>query len=641
MRLFFLLLLYINVFIVSSQEIENCFVNNKKYEKLLKKMNDNLSHYTFSEVDKILKEIINEEGVSAQILDFYALIYFLKDDFQKSRSYSSKVLEFCPDNFSNSNFIMGFLSYEYRDYDLSVDLISTSLSLGLNERFNDQAVLILERASILSKIMNDTVPYNPEIVEGISTEADEYLPLISPDQEMVFFTRKGKIDEYGLFNKKSEDFIYSTGNLDNFNSGEQMPYPFNQNNNEGGASISIDNKFLYFTICSKYVSSYNNCDIYYVEKLEDGKWSDLISLESINQSKSWESQPSISPDGKTLIFASDRKGGFGGIDLYFVKKDENGFWGQPINMGSVINSRLNEKSPFMHIDGETLYFSSQQFPSLGGYDIFYSKKGDDGQWQNPKNIGFPINTEYDDLGMFVTTDGKTAYFCSNKLDGVGGWDLYSFSLHEKIQPEKVLFIKGDIKDSDGTYIDSVSIKLKNITTNEITEISVNGGKYVSALTLDTTDDILITFNKKGYAFNSHYISHTDERFSSPAKLDVEIDKLEKGKTFEINNIYFETNSFEINKVSEVILFEFSDYLIKNPNLEIEISGHTDNIGSREDNLILSTNRAKSVYEFLINNGVDARRLSYVGYGEDMPIYDNNTVEGRSKNRRTECTIIQK
>lgn len=633
------ILSFLFVFGLSAQDNNDCFVQKKRSVKLMKKLNQNLPHYSFSDVKNVLKGIEEKEGVSAQIYDMYALIYWLKEDVLKSREYAKKCLNLCPEKFSTSNYIMGMIHFQLRDYQICADYIEKASEIGLKNRFKEDATITLENSRILAQIMRDTVPYNPEIVKGVSTEADEYLPLISPDQEIALYTRRGLRDEYGVIDKKSEDFVFSEGSMEDFNEGEEMAYPFNQNNNEGGATITIDNKILYFTICSQFYTSYNNCDIYYVEKDKDGEWSDLKPMKSINNPKSWESQPSISSDGTTLVFASDRRGGFGGIDLYIVKKDEFGYWGVPQNMGEIINSTLNEKSPFFHVDGETMYFASQQFPSLGGYDIFISKLGEDNKWKKPHNLGYPINTEDDELGMFVTTDGQTAYFCSNKLDGVGGWDLYSFDLYEKVKPERVLFIKGDIKDSEGILVDSVSLELKNITTNEITKISVNGGKYVSALTLEDSDDVLITFNKEGYAFNSHYISSTDESFSGPAKMDVEINKVESGKTFELNNIYFATDSFNINKVTKSILTEFSNYLKENSNLKLLISGHTDDVGNKEDNLILSTNRAKSVYTFLVESGVDENRLNYKGFGEDRPIYDNSTRKGRAKNRRTECTIV--
>ena len=446
MKIISFILSFFCVFLISAQnDLDlDCYVKKKRSIKLMKKLNQNLRHYSFSDVKNLLSDIESKEGSSAQIYDMYALIYWLKDDIFRAREYANKCLALCSDNFSSSNYIIGMIHYDLRDWQICVDYIEKATEIGLKTRFKEEAAFTLENAKILAKIMRDTVPYNPEIVEGISTEADEYLPLISPDQELALYTRRGLRDEYGVVNKKSEDFVFSEGNMDGFDEGKEMSYPFNQNNNEGGASITIDNKILYFTICSQFYSSYNNCDIYYVEKQENGNWSDLKPMKTINNPKSWESQPSISSDGNSLVFASDRRGGFGGIDLYVVKKDKFGYWGAPQNMGDVINSKLNEKTPFFHVDGETMYYASQKFPSLGGYDMFISRLGEDGNWKEPQNLGYPINSENDEVGMFVTTDGKTAYFCSNKLDGVGGWDLYSFDLYEKVKPERVLFLKGDI-----------------------------------------------------------------------------------------------------------------------------------------------------------------------------------------------------
>lgn len=619
---------------------QDCFVNRKKSKKIIERMNSNLAHYSFSEVKEKLMSIQQKEGESAQIFNMYALVYWLKEDFLNAKYFAEKTFSLCPDNFSTSHYILGVLSYRYKDYDKSVYHLNKSSKIGLIERFRTRASDLLNKASILHNIMKDTVPYNPQLVEGRSTEADEYLPLISPDQEIIFLTRRGVREELGVVNKASEDFIISQGDINSLDPGRAMEYPFNQNNNEGGATISIDNNTLYFTICGKFGSNYNNCDIYYVERNQDGGWSDLISLRSINNPRSWESQPSISSDGSSLIFASDRKGGFGGIDLYIVKKDKFGNWGVPKNMGPTINSEFNEKSPFLHVDGETMYFASEQFPSLGGYDIFMTKLQSNNNWTVPVNIGFPINTQDDELGMFVTTDGKMAYFCSNKLEGIGGWDLYSFNLYEDVRPKRVLFLKGDISNSNG-IVDSVILRMENITTNEVTEILINGGKYVASFTLEKSDDVLLTFNKDGYAFNSHYISSVDEKFSSPSEMNVEMIKMRENQTFQINNIYFDTDSFNLTAVSRSVLGSFADYLNKNSSIELLISGHTDNIGSRESNLDLSTNRARSVYDFLIENGVGENRLKYVGYGEDNPIDNNDTSEGRSRNRRTECTVINK
>ena len=193
------------------------------------------------------------------------------------------------------------------------------------------------------------------------------------------------------------------------------------------------------------------------------------------------------------------------MDLYETNKVD-GNWTKPLNLGSVINSNEYEKSPYLHADGKTLFFASTNFPTLGGFDIFYSRKDSVGNWQKPVNIGYPINTVADEISLFVSTDGNQAYFASNSLDGIGGWDIYSFDLYDKAKPERVLFLKGSLLDENKQSIRDVELEIKNITTQEIITIQVDKGTYVSSLTLADTDDVLITIKKEGFAFNSTYIS---------------------------------------------------------------------------------------------------------------------------------------
>ena len=314
-------------------------------------------------------------------------------------------------------------------------------------------------------------------------------------------------------------------------------------------------------------------------------------------------------------------------------------WSDPKNLGSVINSGEDEKAPYLHTDGKTLFFASKNFPSLGGFDIFYSRKDSLGEWQKPVNIGYPINTSSNEISLFVSTDGKTAYFASNKLIGEGGWDIYEFPLHEEAKPERVLFLKGDLIDEDGVFTRDVEIEVKNVTTEEVTIIKVDKGAYVAALTLDNDDDVLLTVKREGYAFFSKYISSEDTTFSSPNRLDIDLEQLTIGSSFEIDNIYFTTNSYVINQVSSEVILEFVDYLRINKSIVIEINGFTDNVGSTLDNQLLSENRAKAVYEFILSNGIAKSRISFNGYGEKFPVADNGTEFGRSKNRRTEFKII--
>ena len=227
------------------------------------------------------------------------------------------------------------------------------------------------------------------------------------------------------------------------------------------------------------------------------------------------------------------------------------------------------------------------------------------------------------------------------MDGVGGWDIYSFKLHDKAKPEKVLFLNGYLMDDERNLIDSIEIEVKNVRTNEIEKISVLKGSYLFYKNLKSTDDLLITVKKSGYAFHSNYISSDDTLFNSPFELNFELGKIDENKSFKIDNIYFDNNSYQIKSLTKQVLIEFVEYLLINNSLVIEISGYTDNIGGDLKNQLLSEKRAKSVFDFLVLNGVSPDRISFKGYGEKYPVASNENEEGREKNRRIEFKVINK
>ena len=415
-----------------------------------------------------------------------------------------------------------------------------------------------------------------------------------------------------------EEFVTSSKEGGTFNFGDLMPYPFNLHENEGGASLTIDNNELFLTICES-VDDYNNCDIYYTARI-DSFWTPLRRLlYPVNKSDSWESQPTISSDGNTLLFTSVRPGGKGGADIYSVSRTKNGSWGDLQSLS--INTQADEKSPFLHPDNQTLYFSSNGHKGLGGLDIFYVKKDTAGNWGEPQNIGYPINSDADDLGLFVSTDGKTAYFASNKLEGKGGWDVYQFPLYKEARPERVLFLKGDVLDEFGDPLIASSIEIKSMKDKSTFEVDVDveTGRYVAAVVLDKDEDVMVTVKDDFYAFNSKYVSAADENFSSPGKLDFEMKEIHEGEAFRINNIYFETDSFSLNQQAKHVLSAFVSFLQNRKKLKVAIHGHTDNVGHNEANLLLSTQRAQSVHDFLIASGIASARLSYKGFGEQKPL----------------------
>ena len=625
--LFLLILIFsFNPFIYSN----NCYPITKKEKRIVKKLKSYLikeNYYDAKRLLSTLEKLPIYESFKAQIL-------WRNDDKMASKILANNIIDICPESFPNLYYILAEMAYLDHDYVLSTKYLRKSIDLGLKGDNYINAIKFLPLSNEKSTIISNPVKFNPKVVEGISTNYDEYLPTISPDQDYAFFTRRflsSDIDR--ITSKYEEKFISSTIVDGTYSFGFPLKYPFNVESNEGGASITIANDILYFTKCKKDNQNYNNCDIFYSIR-ERGEWSEVLSFnKNISSKDSWESQPSVSSNGLTIIFASDRKGGFGGIDLYEINKLPLGDWSEPVNLGENINSNYNEKSPFLHTDGQTLYFSSNNHPSVGGYDIFYSRKDSAGKWGAPKNIGYPINSSFDEISLFVSTDGNKAYFASNSLNGIGGWDIYSFDLHDNAKPKKVLFLKGSINDSIDTELEIRSTKTNNIST-----FKISGGKYAAALTISDDEDFVVTVKKKGYSFNSTFIFSDDSTFQSPSELNFNLEKISSGSSFLIKDINFDLDSYHVNEQTSQILYEFVNYLKLNSDLTISINGYTDSIGDSNYNLKLSENRAKSVYEKILLLGIAKERLQFQGYGEKNLKYRKDASKFKL-NRRTEFEII--
>lgn len=672
MRTFTLsLLLLLSVSAVIAQEEDPCGKPDKKITKtwesalnnygqaLSLKNSPDRAEYYYREASILFKQVMESTPEYAPTYYYLGCINLFKKEtsFTFAEKYLLKAIELCPEGVHDAYFQLGKLYFSIEKMDPAARYLK--LYLDKPEMITDdsteiEAKILYEWSSEAVRLINNPVPFNPRLVEGISSTSDEYLVIISPDNEQAFYTRKTEMkDNHSAWSSdlqyKEKFFVSSRKQQEGvawnkipFDKGKEMPEPFNLQQNEGGATVTIDNKELIYTVCKQSdpsnPASYTNCDLYY-SRFEFGGWSDIVPLPNVNTPDHWESQPSISSDGKTLFFISDRPGGIGGYDIYTSTRDENGVWGVPVNLGKMINTKGNEKSPFLHTDSHTLYFSSEGRPGMGGYDIYYSRLNNEGSWQKPINIGYPINTKYDDVGFFVSTDGRYGYFGSNNMTmGFGGWDFYSFDLYEDARPEKVLFIKGTVKNEQDNKPVEAKIELKSMTTKEIKEIPVDyeTGNYVAAIRFES--DFVLTVKKPDFVYESTYISMEDTTFQAPSSVNIDLQPVEVGKAYRMKDIYYESNSAELKPESKKVLDEFTEFLSENPNIQVKIQGHTDNIGSDVSNLALSESRAKSVFEYLVNKGISASRLSYKGFGESQPIDTNDTEAGRAMNRRTEFLV---
>ena len=583
--------------------------------------------------------------------------------FAPAVPYFLKAIASCPQVHSEPYYYIGFDYYEKEKNDSAKKYLQKFLDFKDEDEkkfAKDYEGELANARGMLKSIKKENslkrgVQFDPKVVTGVSTRQDEYLAYISPDDRSCYYVRAVPVvnkNKVYASDKEKEVFMVSTRDKTGvFNAGDEMPAPFNiTDDNQGGCSISIDNKHLYFAMMRQEGGNQPNCDIYVSDNVND-EWSPIRKLSpNVNHPVYWDSQPTIASDGITLYFASDRPGGYGGIDLYVTKKDPaTGIWGIPQNLGPKVNTRGDEKTPFIHSDSETLYFSSNGHYGFGGYDIFYVRKNDKGEWDEPENIGSPINGATDDTGFFVSFDTKSGYFFSfddPKVSGkgVGRYDLYTFELYKDARPQETAFIKGEIKDSEGNQVPRAVVEVQNTQTKQVTHAVVDSssGSYMAAVSLKKKADYLITVKKDDYAFSSKLVNTKDLSSTTPPKqVDLEVAEAKTGKSFVIDNIFYNTNSAELKPESRIIIESFAGYLKLNPSIKVEIQGHTDNVGNPKDNDALSNNRAFSVKALLEEMGVNGKRITAKGFGQSKPIADNKTEEGRAKNRRTEFMIVEK
>jgi outer membrane protein OmpA-like peptidoglycan-associated protein len=497
--------------------------------------------------------------------------------------------------------------------------------------------------------MKNPVKFNPiNLGEGVNSELDEYYPSLTVDELTLLFTRLDKdpsnADGFNenLYLSRFRDYLWQPSRT--------IGLPVNTRYNEGACAISPDGQIIVFTSCEiqrglgygQGRSGYGSCDLFFTYRNGD-KWSQPQNLGAPVNSHLWESQPAFDANGKTLYFVRGVPASGAVVqnsDIFFSTIDDQGNWSVPKSVGRNINTDGNEEGVFIHPDGQTLYFSSDGHPGMGGYDIFLSRRQPDGSWGQPVNLGYPINTSKNETGFIVNASGTKAYFSSNRDGGFGGLDIYSFELDPSLRPLPVTYFKGVVYDAETTKPIAARFELINIATGT-TVISSSSdpvtGDFILSLPTDQT--YALNVNKENYLFYSDRFELKGQ-FSAlkPFEKDIPLQPIRKGETVVLKNIFFDHDKFTLKPESMIELNRLADLLKKNPQIRIEIGGHTDNTGTRKYNETLSENRAKAVIDYLVTQGIQASRLSSRGYADTQPIADNNSEEGKALNRRTEFKI---
>jgi len=597
----------------------------KKFESALR--NYNLQYYTqakqelyealkidkkFLDVYILLAEISHEEGKKDEAIqnfekalaidnDYHPLIYLRKADLEiQTGQYKKAKIDY-----------QKFLSFKKE-----------------SKKYTEYVKTRVGHCEFALKEIKNKVPFKPQnLGANVNSPISEYWPSLTADNKMLTFTVSDR--------KKNspEDLYFSEKVKNKWQLAKNIGLPINTNKSEGAQSVSADGKTMVFTACLRK-DGYGSCDIYISRKIGN-KWTEPENIGQPINSQYKETQPALSSDGKTIYFVSTRPGGNGKFDIWQSNLLENGNWSSPQNPGDSINTREDELAPFIHYDNKTLYFSSNGHVGMGGSDLFISRKKENGTWSSPKNLGYPINTYFNEESLIVTTDGTFGLFSSDMDGGFGQKDIYSFELYKEIQPNKTIFVKGLVYHAISKTPLEAKIEINSLLDTVIFNTSSDRINGNFLLCLPPGKNYALNIDKKDF------LPYSDNFYlpDSNILIKIPLQPIEKGKVFILKNIFFDIDKYELKPESFVELKYLINFMTINKNLNVEIQGHTDNTGTKTHNQALSANRAKSVYNYLINNKIDKKRLRYKGYAATQPIADNNNKIGRAKNRRTAFKII--
>lgn len=651
--LFVFLLGWIGISFVSAQD--KLTTKNRAAAKLYEEARNFYGLGKITQASNALLQAIDRDKDFIEAHLLLGDIYHNQKDHLKELEILKKAVAIDSTFFPSAYFNIGVAAFNAGLYPEAIDWFERFKWRFSDQRSAERVKGWLEKARFAQEAVGNA--YDIELVhsgEGVNSLYDEYWPSLTADEQTMVLTvlvpRNHDLFLERELPKSSfyfqEDFYISERD----SSGIWQPRTLltggiNTQGNEGAQTLSADGNWMFFTACGRD-DSRGSCDIYFSYKSGNG-WSVPRNVGPPVNTPYWESQPCFGSDGQTLLFVSNREGGMGEKDIWQVtlqgiKSDGTPYFGDLKNLGSTINTSKDENSPFLHHDNQTLYFGSAGWPGMGGMDLFLSRLRDDGEWREPVNLGYPINTPGDEIGLVINARGNRAYFSSDGLTATDtGKDIFYFNLPAPLQPMPVLYVKGRVFDAETGVTLPASFQLMDLSNGRLvvtTRSNEFSGEFLVCLPLGGS--YAFRAEHPGYMFYSgHFDIHKSHPLDAPYKLDIGLIPIKKGAKITLENIFYEVNSYELQAQSKVELDGLVSFMEENKDVRILIGGHTDNVGSEAYNQELSENRAKSVYNYLVNHGISADRLQYKGFGLNQPVASNDTEEGRAKNRRTEITIL--
>lgn len=598
-------------------------------------------------VDKAIQDYKTVIKIAPDFIDAHyelAAIYFNQKEFVSAKMELAKMIEIDAAYKISTYYYLGLANWETNDFEDAIIYFNHFLAAdSKSEKLKVKATQYLQNSQFAKKAIQDSsIIELKRLNTTVNTSFPEYLPSTTADGNTLIFTRQIRGDEDVYMSKRKNNEWLEAKPIEQINTLEK----------EGSQYISADGNLIVFNRFSR-VSGFGSSDLYYSEKIGDN-WTKPKNMGQLINTRNIEAQPSLSANGKVLYFSSNRKGSLGGFDIWKSIRKEDGNWGNPINLGSTINTPGNDECPFIHPDGTTLYFSSSSRLGMGGMDLFLSRKNDKGKWGEPQNLGYPINTKGNEGALFISLDGKTAYFTKDNLpkDNIKRLtsrnepDIFTFEMPEALRPTPVTYVKATVKDAVTTQkLANATVEVIDLNTDELfaTSKTDDQGNFLTCLPMG--GNYALNVNKEKYLFHSENFELSESSsLQAPYLLKIKLQPIPTATVVEnsvkpqpiiLKNVFFESGSAGLKSGSLTELNRLKTLLETNITLKIQINGHTDNVGPEIENLNLSEIRAKAVADYLIEQGIAADRLSYKGFGEHEPIDTNDTEAGRKNNRRTE------
>lgn len=610
--------------------------NNKKANKLFKDALENYYQRNYLDAYGLLIESIKKDSTNINSYLLLSDVSLELKNYNKRIEALENVIRLEP---SKNPIAYKYLAITYLSQGVFDKALSTITIYKQKGSFADslEVDMLITKCKKCIDLINN--PLDVEIVHldtSINTSKNEYWPAISVNDSIFYFTRlindnPSMAFERILFSKKEEE-RWSVARELNLGSADLE--------NEGSICFSANGEWLFFTACGRQ-DGYGSCDIYYSQKI-NGDWTKPRNAGSTLNTSFWEAQPSISADGSTLFFSSNRKGSIGKKDIWISKirysKDREIYFSPPVNIGNSINTIENDYSPFIHADNKTLYFASDGWIGLGGADLFFSKNVNE-SWELAINMGFPINSRFEDDGLVVTPTANLAIFSSNRLESYfNSKDLFQLNLPIEFLPQKMGYCKGFVINKITNNKINATIEFIDLKNGEKQLIKSTRFDGYTMLVKENSSYALNICEPGYMLYSQHFNNEYLADFSDAVQQDIFLTPITDSAKVNLNNIFFNFDSYTLTQESFVEIKQLIHFLQINKGIKVEIAGHTDNSGTDEYNLVLSEKRAKAIYDELVKE-ISPLRLTFKGYGASKPAFSNDTEEGKIKNRRSELIVI--